>query len=211
MIRAMRLFVLGATGRTGRSLVAQALSRGHAVTAFGRSAPQIEMSKNFRAVIGNPMRPDEFAEALAGHDAVLSALGARGLGVTSVLLDSARASIEAMQRVGMRRLIVISSSLVDSRAGWIALIAARTLLRHIANDQRAMETLLTQTDLDWTILRPGLLSNGMVTGRYTVTPVSAGIPTSRAVSRQDLAHMLLDTVERGAYIKEIVWLHGGAG
>lgn len=156
------------------------------------------------------MRSEELAAALTGHDAVLSALGTRGLGVTSVLLDSVHASIEAMRRVGVRRLIVISSSLVDSRTGWLVLIAARTLLRHIANDQRAMERAVTQSDLDWTVLRPGRLTNGISTGRYAATPVSAGIPTSRAVSREDVAHMMLDTVELGAYIKELVWLRGVA-
>jgi len=205
----MRLFILGATGRTGRALVAQGLERGHAITAFGRSALRGDKTDTFRVVIGSPMRADELAAALAGHDAVLSALGTRGLGATSLLVDSARASIEAMQRVRVPRLIVISSSLVDSRSGWLSLVAARTLLRHIANDQRAMEKLITQSDLDWTVLRPALLSNGVLTRRYAVSPASARIPASHAgMSREDVAHMMLDTVERGAHVKEIVWLRG---
>jgi putative NADH-flavin reductase len=155
------------------------------------------------------MHADDLAAALAGHDAVLSALGTRGLGATSVLVDCARASVEAMQRVKVHRLIVISSSLVDSQSGWLSLVAARTLLCRTANDQRGMEKLVTQSDLDWTILRPALLSDGVLTGRYTVSPASVGIPASRAgMSREDVAHMMLDTVERGVYVKEIVWLRG---
>jgi putative NADH-flavin reductase len=155
------------------------------------------------------MRADDLATALHGHDAVLSALGTRGLGATSVLIDSARASIEAMQRVRVRRLIVLSSSLVDSRSGWVSLVAARTLLRHTANDQRAMEKLVTQSGLDWTVLRPALLSDGVFTGRYAVSPASDGVPASHAaMGREDVAHMMLDAAERGTYIKEIVWLRG---
>jgi hypothetical protein len=42
-----------------------------------------------------------------------------------------------------------------------------------------------------------------------VSPASAGIPASRAgMSREDVAHMMLDTVEGEAYVKEIVWLRG---
>lgn len=202
----MRLFILGATGKTGRALVAQGLARGHAITAFGRSAPLGGETERFRIVIGSPMQADDVVTALAGNDAVLSALGTRGLGATSVLVDSARASIEAMQRVRVHRLIVISSSLVSSHSGWLSVIAARTLLRHVANDQRAMEKLVTQSGLDWTILRPARITDGALTGRYTV---SAGIQMSHApMSREDLAHMMLDTVERGAYVKEIVWLGG---
>jgi putative NADH-flavin reductase len=155
------------------------------------------------------MRADELAAALDGHDAVLSALGTRGLAATSVLVDSARASMEAMRRVGLRRLLLISSSLVDSRSGWLSLVISQTLLRHVANDQRAMEKLVTQSDLDWTVLRPALLSDGALTRRYAVSSASDGIPASHAgMSRQDVAHMMLDTVERGAHLREIVWLRG---
>jgi putative NADH-flavin reductase len=205
----MRLFVLGSTGKTGRALVAQGLARGHAITAFGRSVTG-ETTKNFRAIAGSPMRADDLAAALPGHDAVLSALGTRGLGATCVLVDSARAIIDAMRHAGVRRLIVISSSLVDPKSGWLSRMFARTLLRHTASDQRAMETLVTQSELDWTVLRPAWLDDGVLTGRHTVSAVSVGIPASSAgMSRADVAHMMLDTMERGAHIKEIVWLRGG--
>ena len=206
----MRLFVLGATGRTGCALVAQGLGRGHLITAFGRSACGGETTKALRVVIGNPMSVKDVAGALSGHDAVLSALGTRGLGTTSVLVDSAHALIEAMRRVRVRRLVTLSSSLVEARSGWIAFLAGRTLLRHTARDQRAMETLITRSELDWTLLRPARLVNGALTGDYTATATSDGIPVSNAgLSREDLAHMMLDTVERGAHMKEIVWLRGG--
>lgn len=205
----MRLFILGATGKTGRALVAQGLARGHAITAFGRSALAGDPTETFRVVVGSPMRADDLATALPGHDAVLSALGTRGLGATSVLVDSARATIEAMLRARVRRLVVISSSLVDPRTGWLSRVAARTLLRHTASDQRAMETLVTQSELDWTVLRPALLGGAGLTGQYAVSAASAGIPASRAgMSRDDVAHMMLDTVERGAHVREIVWLRG---
>jgi putative NADH-flavin reductase len=206
----MRLFVLGATGRTGCALVGQGLGRGHAVTTFGRSAPGGDTTEALRIVIGNPMRAEDVAAALPGHDAVLSALGTRGLGTTSVLVDSARAIIEAMRRARVRRLVVLSSSLVDGRSGWVANLAGRTLLRHTAEDQRAMETLITGSELDWTLLRPARLVNGALTGDYTAMGTSDGIPASNAgLTREDLAHMMLDTVERGAHMKEIVWLRGG--
>jgi len=206
----MRLFVLGATGRTGSALVAQGLGRGHTVTAFGRSAFDADTSGALQAVIGSPMNADDVAGALSGHDAVLSALGTRGLGSTSVLVDSARAIIEAMRRTRVRRLVVLSSSLVDGRSGWVANLAGRTLLRHTAEDQRAMETLITGSELDWTLLRPARLVNGALTGDYTAMAMSDGIPVSNAgLTREDLAHMMLDTVERGAHMNEIVWLRGG--
>jgi hypothetical protein len=73
----MRLFVLGATGKTGQALVA----------------------KTFHAVVGNPMRADDLATALPGHDAVLSVLGTRGLGATSGV-DAAATGIHQAVRGG---------------------------------------------------------------------------------------------------------------
>jgi putative NADH-flavin reductase len=205
----MRLFVLGATGKTGQALVAQGLARGHAITAFGRSAFSGGTIGTFHSVAGSPMRTDDLAAALPGHDAVLSALGTRGLGRTSVLADSARATIEAMHRARVSRLVIVSSSLVEPRSGWLPFVAGRTLLRHTARDQRAMEKLVTESQLDWTVLRPALLGDGVRTGHYAASPASAGIPSSSAkMSRQDVAHMMLDTVERGAHVREIVWLRG---
>jgi hypothetical protein len=112
-----------------------------------------------------------------------------------------------MQRARVRRLIVISSSLVDAHSGWLSSFLARTLLRHTASDQRAMEQLITESPLDWTVLRLARLDDGALTSRYDASHASDGIPSSSAgMSRRNVAHMMLDTVERGAYVKEIVWL-----
>jgi putative NADH-flavin reductase len=146
---------------------------------------------------------------MPGHDAVLSVLGTRGLGATSVLAESARAIITAMQRAGVRRLIVMSSSLVDTDGGWFPSFLSRTLLRHTAGDQRAMEHLITESPLDWTVLRPARLDNGARTGRYAASAAAAGPrPPGTVVSRGDVADMMLDTAERGAYIKDVVWVRG---
>jgi putative NADH-flavin reductase len=204
----MNLFILGATGKTGTSLVTQGLARGHTITAFGRTSLQVNRD-SFVSIVGNPMRVDDLAEAIPGHDAVLSALGTRGLGSTSVLTESASAIIAAMMRARVQRLIVISSSLVDTTGNWLAHIAARTVLRHTANDQRAMETQVTESVLDWTVLRPARLGDGATTSRYVVSDASTGSQKSSAgISRGDVAHMMLDTVERKAYVKQIIWLRG---
>src|SRR5260370_41692349 len=88
--RSVNLFVLGASGKTGRLLVAQGLARGHAITAFGRSALSDGATERARWVIGNPMRADELAMAMPGHEAVLSALRTRGLRPPAVVVESGR-------------------------------------------------------------------------------------------------------------------------
>jgi putative NADH-flavin reductase len=72
------VLVFGATGRTGRALVEQALAQGHIVTAFARDPRKIRtMHKNLRVMQGDVLNHDAVGEAINGQDAVLSALGVR--------------------------------------------------------------------------------------------------------------------------------------
>ena len=74
----MKLLVFGATGGTGRQLVQQALRQGHVVTAFARDPGKIPLTHdNLRVVRGDILRPDSVETAMAGQEAVLSALGIR--------------------------------------------------------------------------------------------------------------------------------------
>jgi hypothetical protein len=59
------------------------------------------------------------------------------------------------------------------------------------------------------VLRPARLNDGLRTGRYLAADTSAGRPPPATVlSRRDVAQMMLDTVERGTYVKDIVWVRG---
>ena len=198
----MQLLVLGASGKTGTALVAQGLERGHGVTAFGRSAYGGRSHDALRIVPGSCLSADDLAAALPGHDAVVSALGTRGIGATTLLRDSAVAAADALTRAGVIRLIVISSTLVDG-ASWLARVAARTLLRHHTRDQRAMEKVVGQSDLDWTIVRAPRLSNGTPIDRFMLrNDPPSDLPAS--ISRSDLARLMLEAVEHGSHLKQIV-------
>lgn len=202
----MRLLILGASGKTGRALIAQAVTRGHSVTAFVRSQLTTLMTEAVRVVTGNPMSEQDLATVIPGHEAVLSAIGSRGLGTTSIRADSARAVIVALRSSSCRRFVVLSSSLVDSRPGWLTHMLSRTLIRNPARDQRQMERVVIASDIDWTIVRPGMFTNAKPAGQYVA--VAGGEPGSRGlkITRSDVAAAMLDLVERGDYIRQIVWL-----
>jgi putative NADH-flavin reductase len=74
----MNLLIFGATGKTGRKLVDQALAQGHAVTAFARDPAKIRTRhENLRVVQGDILDYDAVKSAVANQDAVVSALGVR--------------------------------------------------------------------------------------------------------------------------------------
>src|SRR5947209_20107447 len=100
----MRLFILGATGGTGRALIDQALERGHRVTAFVRSPQKLgSRGEGVTVLQGDPRSADELRAALPGHDAVLSALGPPGPRRTTIVADAARSTVPAMPPAGVPR------------------------------------------------------------------------------------------------------------
>jgi putative NADH-flavin reductase len=200
---AMRLFILGATGGTGRQLIDQALARGHQVTAFVRSPEKLAPREGLTMQQGDPRDTAALTAAMSGHDAVLSALGPPGPRRSTILPDSARSTMSAMQSTGMRRLLIVSAAILFEDLGLLAALLRRTLLRNVVIGSGEMERIITASDLDWTIVRPPRLTNGKLTARYQIAD-NRFPPGKRTLSRADVAHFLLDELERGAHVRQIV-------
>ncbi len=203
----LELFVLGATGGTGRALVEQARQRGHHVTAFVRSPEKLDPLRDGVTVLrGDPRNADELRAALPGHDAVLSALGPSGLGPTTVVSDGARSTATAMRATGVRRLLVVGVAVLFENHGLLSAIARRTFLRNVARDSAEMERIVSASGLDWTIARPPRLTDGALTRAYAVADGRMPPAARFTISRADVADFLLDEVEHPAHVRRIVGL-----
>jgi putative NADH-flavin reductase len=204
----VNILVFGATGPTGHEVVMQALSRGHAVTAFVRNPQTLSISdERLRVVTGDTTRDEpKIAEAVRGQDAVVSALGRRSTFSSDHLIErSMRAIVPAMERAGVRRLILMSAFGVgESRrdAPLVPRIMYRVLLRDIFADKQAGEEHLRRSSLEWTIVYPVLLTDGPLTGSYRVGERLElhGLPK---ISRADVAHFILTEMENGAFVRKV--------
>ncbi len=207
----MRLLILGATGGTGRAVVEQACARGHQVTALVRSPQKLgALSDGVTVRRGDPLSVTELRAVLPDHDAVITALGPPGPGRTTVLRESGRSIVEAMNAGGPRRLLVVSVAVLFHDAGLVTALFRHTLLRNIVADAAEMERSVMSSGLDWTIARPPRLTNGPLTRLYRVA--DDHMPPGRMwVSRADVAHFLLDELEEGRHVHAIVGLAGGNG
>src|SRR5512133_3346616 len=202
-----RLFVLGATGGTGRALVEQAVQRGHLVTAFVRSPEKLAPHRDGVTVLrGDPRSADELRAALPDHDAVLSALGPSGLGRTTLVADCARSAVAAMQATGVRRLLVVGVAILFEHDGLLNAIARRTFLRNVARDHAEMERIVSASGLDWTIARPPRLTDGVLTRAYAVADDRMPPAARLTISRADVADFLLDEIQHPAHVRRIVGL-----
>ena len=200
------LLILGATGGIGQELVNQALERRHRVTALVRSPQKLRGARGGLKVVPGSLSAEEIGAALAGCDAVLSAVGPSGLGRTSVTQDSARSIVAAMQATGVRRLLIVGVAVLFRDAGILARLLRGTLLRGVADDSEVMEQIVKASLLDWTIVRPPRLTNGPRTERYGVADdrLPHGAGGASTISRADVAHFMLDELERSEHVRRII-------
>ena len=191
----MRIVVLGATGGTGSEVVRQAISAGHEVVPVVRDPERLHVPGAL-AIRANVMDPDTLVPAMEGADAVVSALGPRRGEPSGVLTGAARATLPAMAKSGVRRLVIVSASgfFPEEGDGFVTRVIAKPLLQRLlrgsAADARQMEALVTASDSDWTIMRPPRLTNGPRREYRTAADRHAG----STISRADLADAILGAV-----------------
>jgi uncharacterized protein YbjT (DUF2867 family) len=202
----MNLLVLGATGGTGRLVVEQALAAGHTVTALVRSPEKLGTSQpNLRVISGSATDPESVAVAMEGADAVISTLGGGG----SVIADSTAAIVAAARQTGVRRVVVLSSWLVQQdRMSPLLRLATGIAMGGLVKDKSAGEQLLRQRDLDWTIVYASTLGDGPATGS-TVLPEGANWRMSQKISRADVATWLVKALTDGQTGSRSVRITGG--
>jgi putative NADH-flavin reductase len=203
----MKLFLLGATGPTGLQILQQALAQGHAVTAFVRDPARLPFSDKKLKVATGALPGDARAleEALRGHDAVISSLGLHNALKSHGFSESCmRVLVPAMERQGVRRLVIVSANGVgDTRqhAPLLPRLMYRLLLTDIFADKKAGEDIVRASSLDWTIAYPTLLTDGPRTGSYRAGErlVLKGFPK---IPRADVADFVLRQLNDRAFLKK---------
>ena len=186
----MKLLVLGGTGVTGRLVVDQALAAGHHVRALVRSPEKLTVvSPALEVITGQATDPVQVGNAMAGVDAVISALGAaKG----SVITDATRAIIAGSATSGVRRVVVLSSfAVLRERLSRPAGLMSGLTMGAVVKDKTAAEDLLRSSDLDWTIIHAVRLTNGPATGSVRVVPDGATLQMGDSIARADVAAWLL--------------------
>jgi uncharacterized protein YbjT (DUF2867 family) len=197
----MKLAVFGATGGTGRQIVEQALALGHEVSALVRDSAKLPLTNPGLALVeGNVLDRAAVDRALAGAEAVFVSLGNTANNPDMVVSEGTAVVVAAMQAASVKRLIVVSSLGVGDSKDQVPLFfkaIIATALRKAFQDKDAQEKLVMASGLDWTIIRPGGLTDGPATGVYR-----AGLDRSisGSVARADVAAFALAQLAGGEYI-----------
>jgi putative NADH-flavin reductase len=202
----VKLAVFGATGRTGRPLVQQALDRGFDVVAFARTPGSFEDHPRLSVVEGDAYEGTGVAAAVDGADAVVSVLGQTDEGPDDLLTVAGDNVVRAMAAADVDRFVTLVGAGVRedgesvSVTGRVMGTVLKLLAPAVLADAEEHVARVRASDLDWTVVRAPRLTDGAGTGDYRAGDLSLGF---ESVARADVARFLLDCVEDGTYVGEM--------
>lgn len=202
----MRILIVGASKGIGLETTRQALAAGYDVRALARSATSINLSDaRLEKVQGDALNQKDAEAALAGVDVVIETLGV-GFGdlfkPVHLFSGATRVLIGAMQNQGVRRLICVTGfGAGDSRPSiaFLQRVPFQIFFGRAYEDKSLQESLIKDSGLDWTIARPGVLSNGPRTERYKVLRKPSEWRNG-IISRSNVADFLVKQIEDRRFI-----------
>ncbi|SDN09642.1 NAD(P)-dependent oxidoreductase [Afipia sp. GAS231] len=208
-----KILVLGATGGTGRSIVTQALARGHDVAALVRSPEKAVGLKGATLIVGDARDETAVRQALKGRDAVISALGtpASPFREVTFLSTATRVLVGAMKAEQVSRLVCITGLGAGDSAGHGGFLFDNVifplLLRKVYADKNRQEAIVRDSGLDWTLVRPAILNDksgrGAIRALTDLSSFHGG-----TIAREDVARFVLEQLSADTWLRSsplITW------
>jgi putative NADH-flavin reductase len=204
----MKVVVFGATGKTGREIVGQALAGGHEVNAFVRDPSKMTLEDKMTPakdrlsiVTGDIFDFSAVKQAVQGQEAVICALGSNSLAKTTVRGEGTANIVRAMEEEHVNRLVVVSA--MGTGESWSTLsftnkLFYATLLRSSRSDHEAQEAVVKKSSLKWTIIRPSGLIDGELTGDYAIGESIQG--ESSKIAAADVAHAIVKELDEDSFV-----------
>jgi len=202
----MRLFILGASGGVGSSLLQQAIAHGHEVTGQTRDARRLSAQSAVRVAVGAPTDQAFLRQNLAGMDAVILCIGVDAIGRTTLFSDTSEAVVAAMRATGVKRLVAITgigAGDTKGHGGWLYNYVIYPLFtRHRYADKDRQEAIIAQTELDRTIVRPAPFTAQASAGPLRIyTNIPTGLQLS-SITRAEVATFILECLEGNQYVRQ---------
>jgi len=201
----VRIAAFGATGRTGKHVVEQALAAGHEVVAFVRTPAKLGIEHARLTVVqGDVQDKAQVSQAIAGVDAVISALGPTENKPTYQVTAGTENIITAMHAHGVRRLVISAGAGVGDPndapkiMNHVVNLLLKLVARHVYEDMKQVVEKVRASNLDWVIVRVPMLTDDPPTGVVQVGYVGKGM--GMRISRADMAEFMLRQVSDDAYL-----------
>jgi uncharacterized protein len=206
----MKIALIGATGFVGSKVLAEALQRRHQVTALARTPGKLSAQPGLTVVQADASEPAQVAQAVEGHDAVVSAYNVRGTpDFRASYLGGLRAALEGARRAGVKRVLWVGGAGSLYVAPGVQLVDTPQFPSEYKTEAQtardALDLIRQEQALEWTFVSPApLLQPGARTGRFRLggdEVLMDGDQPGR-VSVDDLAVAIVDELEKPRHIRQ---------
>jgi putative NADH-flavin reductase len=205
-----KVIVFGASGKVGKLVIDELLSRNYQVTAFIYGDNPFENSENLNIITGNVKSTSDVLTAIKEQDVVVSVLGSWGTKTKDILSEGIVNIISGMKKEKITRIVSLTGSdafIPGEKPRYIRNIS-HTLLSIIAKkimfDGELHIERLVESDLDWTVVRSPVMSDrGIVDFELNENPCSPW----ESVNRLAVAKSMVKILEEDLFIQDSPFLH----
>ena len=205
----MNITIIGASAGIGLETVKRGLNRNHSITTLSRSEVEIEDKKSLTMILGDATNKADLIQSIQNSDALIITLGTRkSMKATTLFSDFAKliVEIDKENKIYIPVIVVTGFGAGESKnyASWTVKIFLKYFLKDVYADKTKMEEIITNSDLNWTIVRPGRLLDKELTEKYHIEDkLFKGINIG-GISRANLADFLIKQAEKQTELKKYI-------
>ena len=205
----MNITIIGASAGIGLEAVKRGLSRKHSITTLSRSKIEIEENKSLKMILGNAISRTDILNSIENADAIIVTLGTgKNMKTTTLFSDFAKliVEIQSENKLEVPFIFVTGFGAGESRnyVSWFVKMFLKYFLKDVYADKTKMEEIITNSDLNWTVVRPGRLLDKELTEKYRIeNKLFKGINIGE-INRADVADFLIKQAEKQTEIKKYI-------
>lgn len=207
----MKITIIGASAGVGLETVKRALDRNHNVTTLSRSAISLPENTNLNTLKGSATNKDDLRKAIENAEAVIIALGTgKSMKTTTLYSDFAKLLVEVQKETNTQIPFIVLTGFGAGESGayngFITKIFFALMLKEVYADKTKMEEIISNSDMKWEMVRPGILKDKPLTEKYRIeTTLFKGINIG-GINRADVADYLVKQAENPTELHKYVSL-----
>ncbi len=205
----MNITIIGASVGIGIETVKRGLNRKHSITTLSRSEIDIEEKKSLTMILGDATNKADLLNSIQNAEAIIVTLGTgKKMKATTLFSDFAKLIVEIHKenKINSPFIFVTGFGAGESKhyVSWLVKMFLKYFLKDVYADKTKMEEIITESDLNWTVVRPGRLLDNELTEKYRVeNKLFKGINIS-GINRADVADFLIKQAENQTEFKKYI-------
>ena len=205
----MNITIIGASAGIGLETVKRGLDRNHSITTLSRSGIEIEEKKSLKVILGDATNKADLLGSIQNADAIIVTLGtSKNMNATTLFSDFAQLMVEIHKenKIDIPFIFVTGFGAGESKnyVPWLVKMFLKYFLKDVYADKTKMEEIITNSDLNWTVVRPGRLFDKELTEKYRIeNKLFKGINVG-GINRADVADFLIKQAEKQTELKKYI-------